>query len=105
MNNLEHEEQQLLEVQNDYWAGLNKDLIELEEDPRFIRLITVGYFKDFPINQTSMLASDRTIQEGKRGVIMEQLVAVSHLQHHFMTVKNLGGVPPEEDYDGAESGD
>ncbi len=100
MNNLE--ETQLAEVENDYWVGLNKDLTELEADPRFQRLITNGYFKDFVINQTSMLASDRTIMEGKRGLIQEQLVAVSHLQEHFMMIKNIGSIPTEEEAEDQE---
>ncbi len=97
MNNLEQE--QLLEVENEYWTGLNKDLIELEKDPRFQRLIINGYFKDFVINQTSMLASDVIIREGKRGLIQEQLVAVSHLQEHFSMIKNLGSIPDENEDD------
>ena len=95
MNNLEQE--QLLEVENDYWVGLNKDLTELENDVRFQRLITNGYFKDFVINQTSMLASDSIIREGKRNVIIEQLVAVSHFQEHLMMIKNLGSIPTEDE--------
>ena len=95
MNNLEQE--QLIETENNYWAGLNKDLTELENDPRFQRLILNGYFKDFVVNQTSMLANDSIIREGKRGVIVEQLVAVSHFQDHLMTIKNLGSVPSEDD--------
>lgn len=79
------------------WVNLNKDLTELEKDPRFQRLIIQGYFRDFAVNQTSMLASDSTIREGKRGVIVEQLIAVSHLQDHFITIKNLGSLPPEEE--------
>jgi len=95
MNNLEQE--QILEVENDYWVGLNKDLSELEKDPRFQRLVTDGYFKNFVINQTSMLANDSIIREGKRGIIIEQLTAVSHLQEHFMMIKNLGTVVPDEE--------
>jgi hypothetical protein len=95
MNSLE--EQQLLEAENDYWVGLNKDLEELEKDPRFQRLITQGYFKDFAINQTSMLANDGIILEGKRSLIVERLVAVSHLQDHFITIKNLGSIPAADD--------
>jgi len=91
MNNLEDD--RLAEIENEYWVGLNKDLSELEKDPRFQRLITIGYFNDFAINQVSLLAQDSTIREGKRGLIQEQLIAVSHLQDHFITIKNLGTVP------------
>ena len=97
MNNLE--QAQLEEVENQYWTGLNKDLTELEKDPRFQRLVTNGYFKDFVINQTSMLACDSIIREGKRGLIQEQLVAVSHLQEHFAMIKNLGSIPTEDESD------
>lgn len=93
MNNLEQE--QLQTVENDYWTGLNKDLTELENDPRFQRLMLEGYFKNFVIDQTGLLASDSIILEGKRGLVIEQLTAVSHMQQHFMMIKNLGSVPSE----------
>jgi len=101
MNNLENEnEEQIQSIENDYWAGLNKDLVELEQDPRFQRLVLGAYFKDLAINQTSMLASDSTIAEGKRGMLIETLVAISRLQDFFITVKNLGATAP--DYESEE---
>ena len=94
-------EDQILEVENHYWAGLAKDLVELEQDPRFQRLILNSYFKDLAVNQVSMLANEGIILDGKRPLINETLVSISRLQDYFITVKNLGTVS-EEDYDEAE---
>jgi hypothetical protein len=52
-------------------------------------LILEGYFKDFAINQTSMLATDYVRKSGSRPEIMERLIAISNLQDWFATVKQL----------------
>lgn len=95
-------EEELLRVENDYWAGMAQDLMSLEKDDRFQRVILQGYFKDKAINGVSLLATDHVKRAGVRGDIMEQLVAISNLEDYFHTIKNLGSAP-EVDEDDDES--
>jgi len=81
----------------DYWKSLKEDLEALEKDERFQRVILESYFRDFVVNQTSMLSHDYTRREGTRPVLMEQLVAVSTLQDYFRTLKMLGSQLDEEE--------
>ena len=71
----------------------------------FQKLVLGGYFRDKAINGVSLLANDQTINEGKRPAVIESLIAISHLQDFFITVKNLGTVPPEEDEDESDPSD
>jgi len=80
----------LLTVENEYWTGLARDLEKLKTMPEFQRVILEGYFKDKAINGVSMLATEYVKQNGLRGDIMEQLVAVSNLEDYFITIENLG---------------
>jgi hypothetical protein len=89
MSNLTPEEMKLFEEENTYWAELANALEELEKNPNFKKLILEGYFKDFAVNQTSMLATDYVRKSGSRPEIMERLVAISNLQDWFNTVKQL----------------
>ena len=89
MSNLTPDEMKLFEEENTYWAELAFALEELEKNPHFKKLILEGYFKDFAINQTSMLATDYVRKSGSRPEIMERLVAISNLQDWFNTVKQL----------------
>jgi hypothetical protein len=89
MSNLTPEEMKLFEEENTYWAELASALEELEKNPNFKKLILEGYFKDFAVNQTSMLATDYVRKSGSRPEIMERLIAISNLQDWFNTVKQL----------------
>jgi hypothetical protein len=89
MSNLTPDEMKLFEEENTYWAELANALEELEKNPHFKKLILEGYFKDFAINQTSMLATDYVRKSGSRPEIMERLIAISNLQDWFNTVKQL----------------
>jgi hypothetical protein len=89
MSNLTPEEMKLFEEENTYWAELANALEELEKNPNFKKLILEGYFKDFAVNQTSMLATDYVRKSGSRPEIMERLIAISNLQDWFNTVKQL----------------
>lgn len=103
MNNLnEKTEEQLYEIENQYWVDMKNDLDSLEKDPRFQRLILQGYFKDKAIDGVSLLAKDDVIRNGERTAVMEDLIAVSSLQDHFIMIKNLGHVPAETDDENAE---
>lgn len=91
---------ELESVENQYWVDQAKALERLEANEDFKTLILEGYFKEFVINQTSMLATEAVRREGTRAVIMEQLVAVSRLEDHFGMIRVLGGLA-EADIDEA----
>jgi hypothetical protein len=97
MNNLNETEEQLFEIENQYWMNMNSDLESLEKDERFQRLILQGYFKDKAVDGVSLLARDDIVDNGRRSSVMEDLIAVSSLQDHFIMIKNLGAIPPEEE--------
>lgn len=100
MNNLENEnEEQILTVENEYWVKMWEDLEALKKDPRFQRVILEGYFKDKAINGVSLLAQDAVVSGGHRSAVMESLIAISQLEDHFITIENLGNIPPEPDED------
>jgi hypothetical protein len=95
MSNLE--DQKLLEVENQYWVDMWASLERLQKNKDFKRLILDGYFKDKAINGVSLLGQDAIVDSGMRPRVMEDLVAISKLEDFFITVENLGTVPPEED--------
>lgn len=85
-----------------YYVGMKQSLERLEANPDFQKVILEGYFKDKAINGVSLLASPRIKAEGKRGDIMEALVAISHLQDYFIVTKQLGMEMDDEDIDDDE---
>ena len=80
-----------------YWVGMRQALERLENNPDFQKVILDGYFKDKAINGVSMLASGYIKKNGLRPDVMEGLVAISQLQDFFITVKQLGTEPEDED--------
>ena len=80
-----------------YWVGMKQALERLENNPDFQKVILDGYFKDKAINGVSMLASGYIKKNGLRPDVMESLVAISQLQDFFITVKQLGTEPEDED--------
>ena len=97
MNNLS--DQQILEVENVYWVDLWASLERLKSNKDFQRLILEGYFKDKAINGVSLLAQDAIVSGGHRSAVMEDLIGISSLEDFFVTVENLGSIPPEDDQD------
>jgi len=95
MNNLG--DQQILEVENEYWAGMWESLRNLRNNPDFKRVVLQGYFRDKAVNGVSLLAQDAVIANGQRSAIMEDLIAISSLEDFFITIENLGSIPPEDD--------
>lgn len=95
MNNLN--EQQILEVENVYWADLWTSLERLKSNKDFQRVVLEGYFKDKAINGVSLLAQDAIVTGGHRSAVMEDLIAISSLEDFFVTIENLGTIPPEDD--------
>lgn len=94
MNNLSEEE--ILEVENQYWVNMWNDLRSLKEDERFKRVILDGYFKDKAINGVSLLARDDVVSNGHRSAVMEDLIAISSLEDFFISIENLGSIPAED---------
>lgn len=96
-------EDELLKIENQYWVEMAQALERLEtgrpHPDDFRKVILDGYFKDKAINGVSLLATDHVKRAGVRGEIMEQLVAISHLEDYFHTIKNLGTIPEEDDED------
>ena len=80
-----------------YWVGMKQALERLENNPDFQKVILDGYFKDKAINGVGMLASGYIKKNGLRPDVMESLVAISQLQDFFITVKQLGTEPEDED--------
>lgn len=79
--------------------------LELLEDKNteagkaFELLITDGYLKKKAIEYTSLLATEYIRGIGRRGVIMEELVAISAFEQYLLDVKTLGAPPVEDDED------
>lgn len=99
MNNQNTNE--LVEVENKYWKDLNLALQRLRENTDFQKLILEGYFKEKAVDGVSMLANPMVIREGKRGEILESLVAISHLEDFFITIENIGAAPEDLEEDDA----
>ncbi len=95
MSNLN--DQQILEVENQYWADMWSALQRLRENKDFQHVILQGYFKDKAVNGVSLLAQDGIVAGGHRSAVMEDLIAISSLEDFFMTIENLGTIPLEDD--------
>ena len=95
MNTLE--DQQIVEVENQYWADMWAALERLQQNKDFQKVVLEGYFKDKAVNGVSLLAQDGIVQGGHRTAVMEDLIAISSLQDHFITIENLGTIQPDED--------
>lgn len=95
MNNLN--DQQVLEVENRYWADMWASLERLKENKDFQRVILEGYFKDKAVNGVSLLAQDAIVAGGHRTAVMEDLIAISSLEDFFVTIENLGTIPSEDE--------
>ena len=94
MNSLK--EQEILMVENEYWVTMNNALEKLKQNKDFQTVILDGYFKDKAIN-VSLLAQDAIVESGRRSSVMEDLIAISSLEDYFITIENLGTIPPEEE--------
>lgn len=87
----------ILLVENEYWVGLNRDLEVLQRTPEFKRVILEAYFKDRAINGVSMLSNPAVKARNERSELMEEMVAISNLQHFLMMIANLGTIPLDEE--------
>lgn len=83
-------------TENQYWVDQNASLSRLKKNKDFQDVILNGYFKDKAINGVSLLAVPSVKEAGQRGDIMEDLVAISNLQYHFMMIENLGAIAEDD---------
>ena len=97
LSNLENTDQVVAVSDNTYWKNMKEDLESLHTDDRFKRVFLEGYFKDRAADCVSLLASTHIIENGLRPQVMEDLIAISKLQDHFMTITNLGGTTEEDE--------
>lgn len=86
----------LEDAETQYWVEQYEGLVELEKCPNFKKVILEGYFKDRALDSVSLLATDYIRNSGKRPEVMEVLVAISNLQDHLATIKNIGGIAAAE---------
>lgn len=94
---------QLKQVDASYWVEQSEALEKLMNDPNFKKVILEGYLKDKAVDGVSLLASDYAKNSGKRTDIMEGLIAISSLEDHFITIKNLGMAVKQDELDEAEA--
>lgn len=75
--------------------SLNDDLVQLQEDPRFIRVITKGFFEQEAIRLV-MLQSDPEMQKPERKeALVAAMNAVSGLNQYFVRVNRVGEMAKE----------
>lgn len=91
------ENNELITVDNSYWMDLNESLKRLVQNEDFNKVILTGYFKDKAVRGVSMLAQDHVKRSGLRGDVMEELVAISHLEDYLIMIRNLGSIPQSND--------
>jgi len=90
---------ELEETERLYWVEQAQALERLEDNKDFQKVILDGYFKDRALDQVSLLGTEYIKQNGKRPEVMEILVAISTLQDHFATIKNIGAAVYDDMYE------
>lgn len=83
-------------AENTYWGELYQSLERLKKNDDFKKVITEGFMKELAERNVSLLADERTKQEGRRPDVIELLVAISHLNYFFFTIENMGA--PADEY-------
>lgn len=74
-------------------------LERLKENEDFKTVFIDGYFKEKAIELTSLLATEYVRQNGLRGAIMEELVAISVCEDYLHTIEQLGAPIVEDEYE------
>ena len=95
-NQTANEEVELETREQTYWIKQYEALNRLENNEDFKTLILDGYFKEAAARKVSLLARDDIKRSGARGDVMEALVAISHLQDHLFTIKNIGSIAEDD---------
>lgn len=71
------------------WIELDKALDRLYKNEDFKKVILEEYFENKPLGAVSCLSEASFIERNQRGVLMEELVAVSNLQYFFKMIRNF----------------
>ena len=79
-----------------YWVQQAEALERLERNDDFKKVVLEGYLRDKALRGVSLLAHDGTKRAGARTDVMEALIAVSSLEDHFHTIKQLGGMAKDD---------
>jgi hypothetical protein len=98
-NQTENEEVELETREQTYWVRQFEALKRLEQNEDFKTLILTGYFTEAAARKVSLLARDDIKRSGARPDVMEALIAISHLQDHFITIKNIGSIAEDDAYE------
>jgi len=81
-----------------YWLDQAEALERLYNNTDFKKVILDGYFTDKAVTGVGILSHDSVKAANARTDVMEGLIAVSALQDHFNTIKELGkSIGAEED--------
>lgn len=71
-------------------------LQRLKDNEDFRIVVLEGYLKEKAIDQVSLLGTDYVRKNNLRGILMEELVAISVFEEYMHMIENLGA-PIEED--------
>lgn len=72
------------------YIEMNNALERLENNSDFKKVILDGYIKNKALGAVSCLGLPSFKQQGGRGDLIEELVAISNLQYYFEMIKNMG---------------
>lgn len=85
MNN----EAELETIGQEHNLVMGEALERLKQNPDFKTVILEGYLEQKVLASVSLLAVPQIKDSGKRPEVMEDLVAASNLQYHFIVIENL----------------
>lgn len=81
MDNMNNQDSTDLELRNEIDLGNALEILKTKEE--FDKVITQSYFRDKVDENVAKLCDVET-----RSKAFEELVAISHLMRHFLTIKN-----------------
>lgn len=88
MSNPEKEQAELMSIQLDHVVEMGEALKRLQRNGDFKKIITNGYLKNKVLASVSLLGVPQIQAEGKRPMVMEDLVAASNLQFFLRMIEN-----------------
>lgn len=72
-------------------------LQRLKENKDFQVVVLDGYLKEKAIDQVSLLGTDYVRKNNLRGILMEELVAISVFEEYLHMIEGLGAPVDDED--------
>ncbi len=81
--------QELVSVDNSYWAGLNDALISLKTKHEYKNLIESGYLSDYVNELVQELINPNVINNNLRSKVIEKLVAVARFKDYLQLVQAM----------------